>query len=137
MSQPSGWWRTFGVGASFEKEYGDSTRAQPSGVFMGAAVNHTRWGFDARYAIPAGEWVVVMPALGYGRVGADLERMTPTMPSSCLTSNPDPCFGDIKAAYLSADLHIRVAVSPIFALSLAGGYLQGLGVARGADQITA
>jgi hypothetical protein len=137
VSQPSGWWRTFGVGASFEKEYGDSTRAQPSGVFMGAAVNHTRWGFDARYAIPAGEWVVVMPALGYGRVGADLERMTPTMPSSCLTSNPDPCFGDIKAAYLSADLHVRVAVSPIFALSLAGGYLQGLGVARGADQITA
>jgi len=137
VSQPSGWYRTLGVGAYYEKEYGDSTRDQPSGVFMGAAVNHSRWGFDARYAIPAGEWVVVMPALGYGRIGADLERMTPTMPSMCTSTNPDPCFGDIKAAYLAADLHLRVGISPRMALSLSGGYLQGLGVARGADQITA
>lgn len=137
VARPSGWYRTIGIGAYYEKEYGDSTRSQPSGVFMGAAVNHSRWGFDARYAIPAGEWVVIMPALGYGRTGSDLVRMTPTMPSSCLTSNPDPCFGDIKASYMAADLHLRVGISPRMALSLSGGYLLGLGVARGPDQITA
>jgi hypothetical protein len=137
VSQPSGWYRTFGIGAYYEKEYGDATRDQPSGVFMGAAVNHSRWGFDARYAIPAGESVVIMPAIGYGRIGADNERMTPTMPSMCTSTSPDPCFGDIKAAYLSADLHLRLAISPRMALSLAGGYLQGIGVSRGPDQITA
>jgi hypothetical protein len=63
--------------------------------------------------------------------------MTPTAPSMCLTSNPDPCFGGINAGYLSADLHLRVAISPVMALSLAGGYIQGVGVGRGADQITA
>jgi len=137
ISQMSGWFRTLGVGAYFEQEYGDATRNQASGVFMGAAVNHSRWGFDARYGIPAGEWVMIMPALGYSRVGSDLKVMSPTMPSDCVTSNPAPCFGDIKSQYLAADLHIRVGVSPRLALSLTGGYLLGLGVARGADQITA
>jgi hypothetical protein len=137
VTQPDGWYRTLGVGGTFEKEYGDATRTQPSGLFMGAPVNHTRWGFDVRYAIPAGEWLVIMPAVGYGRVGVQLERMTPTMPSMCLTSNPDPCFGGINAGYLSADLHLRAAILPNMALSLVGGYLQGLGVGRGADQITA
>lgn len=137
VAQPSGWYRTLGIGAWYEKEYGDSTRDQPSGVFMGAAVNHSRWGFDARFAIPAGEWVVVMPAIGYGRASTDLVRMSPTAPSSCTSTSPDPCFGDITAAYLAADLHIRVGLSPQAALSLSGGYLVGLGVARGTDQITA
>jgi hypothetical protein len=137
VTQPGGWYRTLGIGAYYEKEYGDATRTMPSGLFSGAAVNHSRWGFDVRYAIPAGEWVIVMPALGYGRLGTDLQRTPPTMPSMCTSATPDPCFGDITAAYLSADLHLRVGVSPRMALSLSGGYLLGLGVSRGADQITA
>ena len=67
------------LGAYYEKEYGDATRTMPNGLFMGAAVNHGRWGFDARYAIPAGEWVIVMPAIGYGRASTDLVRMTPAI----------------------------------------------------------
>jgi hypothetical protein len=137
VTQPGGWYRTLGIGAYYEKEYGDATRTMPSGLFTGAAVNHSRWGFDARYAFPAGDWVIIMPALGYGRIGTDLERMTPTVPSMCTSTTADPCFGDVKAAYLSADLHLRVGISPRAALSLSGGYLLGLGVARGNDQITA
>ena len=93
--------------------------------------------FDARYAIPAGEWVVVMPALGYGRIGADLQRTTPTMPSMCGATSTEPCFADVVATYLSMDLHIRVGFSPTFAMSLSGGYLLGLAVGKGMDQITA
>ena len=137
VSQMSGWYRTLGIGAYYEKEYGNATRTQASGMFTGYPVNHGRWGFDARYGIPAGEWVVIMPAVGYSRTSVDLERAMPVMPSACMTSTADPCFGDIKSQYLSMDLHIRVGVTPRLALSLVGGYLLGLGVSKGADQITA
>ena len=137
VSQMSGWHRTLGIGAYFEKEYGNATRTQPTGMFSGYPINHGRWGLDVRYGIPAGEWVVIMPAVGYSRTGVDLERMTSVAPSACTTTTMDPCFGDIKSQYLTADLHIRVGVSPRLALSLVGGYLLGLGVSKGADQITA
>ena len=71
------------------------------------------------------------------RLTADLERPNPTTPTNCVAASAmDPCFGDVKAAYLSIDLHVRVALSPTFALSLAAGYLQGVQVARGPNQIT-
>jgi len=70
---------------------------------------------------------VIMPALGYGRIGADLQRMQAVAPSGCTAaSSTEPCFGDIKASYLAADVHIRVGLTPAFALSLSGGYLLGL-----------
>ena len=80
-----------------------------------------------------------MPAVGYGRVGADLERMTPTMPSICAAADAtEPVLRATSTRRTSPlDLHIRVGLSPTFALSLSGGYLLGLGVARGMDQITA
>ena len=34
-----------------------------------------------------------------------------------------------------ADLHLRIAATPTFALSLTGGYLLGLGVGKGVGQI--
>jgi len=138
VTQPGGWYRTLGVGAWYEKEYGDATHDAAGGMFTGYPFSQSRWGFDARYGIPAGEWVVIMPAIGYGRAGADLQRMQPVAPSGCAAaSSTDPCFGDINVSYLAADLHVRVGFSPAFAMSLSGGYLQGLGVARGMDQITA
>jgi hypothetical protein len=103
---------------------------------MGYPLNQSRWGFDARYAIPAGDWVVIMPAVGYGHIGADLQRTTAVAPSDCTSTQGDPCFGDVSASYLSADVHIRVGLTPTVALSLSGGYFQGLGVSRGMDQIT-
>jgi hypothetical protein len=136
VSQPSGWYRTLGVGAWYEKEYGDATQNGAGGMFTGYPFNQNRWGFDARYAIPAGDWVVIMPAVGYGRIGADLQRMTSTAPADCMSTSTDPCFGDVKASYLSADVHVRVGLTPTMAVSLSGGYYQGLGVSRGMDQIT-
>ena len=36
VSQPNGWYRTLGIGASYEKEYGDATQSAPmSGLFIG------------------------------------------------------------------------------------------------------
>jgi len=138
VTRPNGAWRTIGIGAFYEKEYGDATWNSPmSGQFVGYGFNQSRWGFDARWAIPAGEWVVIVPALGYGRIGADLKRMTPTAPSSCGATVMEPCFADINASYVSADLHLRFGVTSTFALSLSGGYLLGLGVQRGMDQIAA
>ena len=80
VTQPNGWYRTIGIGAVYEKEYGDATHDAAGGMFNGYPFNQSRWGFDVRFAIPAGEWVVIMPALGYGRIGADLQRMNPTTP---------------------------------------------------------
>jgi hypothetical protein len=138
VTQMSGAYRTLGIGAFYEKEYGDATSTMPDGSFSGYGFNQSRWGFDARYGIPIGDTFLLMPAIGYGRIGADLERMQAVTPANCMSAGGmPPCFGDIKAAYLNLDVHLRLAVSPVFALSLAGGYLQGIGVARGPDQITA
>src|SRR6266498_2429467 len=138
VTRPNGWYRTIGVGAVYEKEYGDATHNATGGMFNGYPFNQSRLGFDVRFAIPAGEWVIVMPAIGYGRVGADLQRSNPTTPTNCTAASAmDPCFGDVNASYLSVDVHIRMGLSPTLALSLAGGYLQGLGVTKGMDQITA
>jgi hypothetical protein len=137
MTQPNGWFRTLGIGASYAKEYGDAITQGMSGMFTGYPVSQGRWGFDVRYAIPAGERVVLIPALGYGNMSADLKRMSPLAPSSCLTAETAPCFADIKTSYVSADFHIRVAATETLAVSLSGGYLAGLGVASGMDQISA
>jgi hypothetical protein len=138
VTQPNGWYRTIGLGITYEKEYGDATHNASSGMFNGYPFNQSRLGIDLRFAIPAGDSVIIMPAIGYGRVGADLQRPSPTTPTNCTVSSAmDPCFGDVNASYLSVDVHIRVGLTPTFALSLAGGYLQGLGVQRGMDQITA
>ena len=66
LNLPNGWFRTLGIGASYAKEYGDAITEGMSGMFTGYPVNQGRWGFDARYAIPVGERVVLIPALGYG-----------------------------------------------------------------------
>ena len=93
VSQPSGWYRTLGIGVQYEKQYGDATYNEPmTDMFNGYPFSQSRLAFDARYAIPAGEWVVVMPAVGYGRVGADLERTTPTMPGMCVSTETDAVF---------------------------------------------
>lgn len=138
VSQPGGWYRTLGIGVQYEKQYGDATTDMPmTGGFNGYNFSQSRLAFDARYAIPAGEWVVVMPALGYGRVSADLQRTPPLTPTDCPSTSDQPCFADVVATYLSMDVHIRVGFSPTFAMSLAGGYLLGIAVGKGTDQITA
>jgi hypothetical protein len=138
VTRPNGWYRTIGLGLVYEKEYGDATHDAAGGMFNGYPFNQSRFGFDLRFAIPAGDWVIVMPAIGYGVVGADLQRPNPTTPTNCTAASAmDPCFGDVHSSFVSIDVHIRVGLSPTMAVSLAGGYLQGLHVTRGMDQITA
>src|SRR5436190_8728919 len=48
VTQPGGWYRTLGLGAYYEKEYGDATHDAATGSFTGYPFNQSRWGFDAR-----------------------------------------------------------------------------------------
>jgi hypothetical protein len=138
VNQPSGAHRTLGIGAYYEKQFGTATYESPmTGEFSGYGFSQSRWGFDVRWGIPAGQWVLIMPAVGYGRTSADLEqRGSPTAPSMCGATSTMVCFADANAAYISADLHLRVGFTPTFAMSLVGGYLLGVGVGKGMDQIT-
>jgi hypothetical protein len=138
VTQPNGAYRTLGIGAFYEKQYGSGIQEMPmTGMFTGYPYNQGRWGFDVRWGIPVGQWVLIMPAVGYGRISTDLQRTEPTPPSGCNSTVTSPCFADTNTAYLSADVHLRFGVTPTFALSLAGGYMLGLGVGRGTDQIAA
>jgi hypothetical protein len=128
--------RFLGVGIWYGKEMGSAGLGQMNGSTISYPVSHGRWGFDVRYAIPIGERVVLVPALGYGKVTADLERSMPVAPMSCPNTGViEPCFGDINASHLNADMHIRVAVSSVIGVSLSGGYRHGLSVARGMGTI--
>jgi hypothetical protein len=81
VSQPNGWYRTLGIGAYYEKQYGDATSTCETDV-QRLRLQSEPLGFDARRH-PGGEWVVMMPALGYGAHGADLQRTTPSTPANC------------------------------------------------------
>ena len=111
MTQPNGWYRTLGIGGSYAKEYGDAITQGMSGMFTGYPVNQGRWGFDARYAIPVGEHVVLIPALGLrqhvGRPQADVAARAVELPHGrdgavlrghqdvvCLGGLPHPRRGD-------------------------------------------
>ena len=137
VTRPNGWYRTIGLGVAYEKQYGNAVHDMANGMFNGYPFSQSRLGFDLRVGIPAGEWVVIMPAIGYGKTSADLRRSTSSTPTACVAASAtDPCFGDVNVSYMTVDLHIRIAVTPNFALSLAGGYLHGLSVTKGMDQIT-
>jgi len=131
--------RMLGLGVWYEKEYGNAGASQTDGSTISFPVSHGRWGFDLRYAFALGERVVLAPALGFGKTTADLGRNMPIAPLMC-TATPastPPCFGDVNASHLVVDIHLRIAATPTLALSLAGGYLPGLGVGRGTGGIAA
>jgi hypothetical protein len=77
-----------------------------------------------------------MPALGYGQSSADLERRTARLPSACMRGEAQPCFADANTIFAAFDLHLRIAVGSGFSLSLSGGYMLGLDVKSGMDQIS-
>ncbi len=89
-----------------------------------------RLGIDLRYAIALGSRVVIIPALGYGKLSVDLQSPTPVIPSDCEAGSMLPCFGDVSASHLTADLHIRIAFTEALAVSVVGGFRRGLNVSR-------
>ena len=121
----------------YEKEYGDATHNADERMFNGYPFNQSRLGFDVRFAIPAGDWVIVMPAVGYGRVGADLRaadrpcrrtaRSRRRWTRASATSKRRTCRSICTSGSRFADV-----------CAVARGRLPaGARVARGTDQITA
>src|SRR4029077_13525321 len=130
--------RKLGLGVSYERTSGTASIYQMAdGSTVSYPVSQGSFGLDVRYAFPIGPRVVLIPALGYGKASADLSRRTPVVPSMCIATNAQPCFADAKPSYISIDMHLRVAAPPGLSLSLVGGYLLGLSVADGMDQISA
>lgn len=141
MLAPPGMHRRIGIGVLYDRQSGTAGRYDmATGSTVTYPVSQSRLGVDARFFIPAGARVLIVPSIGYGRVSADLQRRTPVgAPSACLLTNADPCFADLNASYLSFDAHLRIAATPELALTLVGGYFAGvfgLGVKSGADQIS-
>ena len=138
LRTPPGMHRRIGIGIAYERQSGTAGRYDmATGSTITYPVSQSRLGIDGRFFFPLGANVVLAPAVGYGKMSADLQRRTPVgPPSSCLATNADPCFADLNASYASFDLHLRIAPTPELALTLVGGYYLGLGVKTGADQIS-
>jgi hypothetical protein len=139
LRTPPGFHRSLGIGASYEAESGNAGIIQGDGTTRSYPVGMNRWGADLRYALMFGPRWVVVPAVGYGRSSANLQDVPPSMvvtPSACTPSTSYPCFASANPAYVSLDVNVRAVVLPMLSVSLAAGYLAGLGVASGAGQIS-
>ena len=133
----NGWLRTLGIGADLAMEFGSAALQQSGGgPTVSFPVTQRRYAFDIRYAVTAGDRVVIVPAIGLGNSSFDLKTNMPIPPSSCNDAmNTQPCIPGVQATYLVADLHLRVAAADDIALSLSAGYLLGLAVGRGRGQL--
>ena len=132
-----GWFSKFGLGFNFEREVGRAAVAQSNGSTISYPVTQGRWSLDLRFAIPLGSRVVLVPAFGYGLSTFDLGRNVPVNPSGCTNASTEACLADVPAAYLIADMDIRIAFNPSWALSFKAGYLPGMGVGRAMGQLGA
>ncbi len=138
LRSPPGKHRRIGIGVSYDRQTGTAGHYNMAdGSTITYPVSQSRLGIDGRFFFPLGARVVLAPAVGYGKVSADLRRlMSIGSPSACLATSAQPCFADLNASYVSFDLHLRIAATPELAFTLVGGYLLGLGVKTGADQIS-
>jgi hypothetical protein len=134
-----GWQQTIGVGFRYANEmYGTAGVRDPGNdALISYPVKQMRWGIDLRYAIPLGSHVVIVPALGYSKLTVDLQRPTPLGPSMCTSGSSPPCFGDVNASSLSADVQVRIAINAVLAASLTAGFYRGLNIARAQGGIAA
>ena len=134
-----GWHQMLGIGFQYANEFVGSAGVHDanSEALVSYPVKQARWGVDLRYALTFGEHVVIIPAIGYGKLAVDLQRPTPVAPSACMVGSDLPCFGDVNASHLTADLHIRIAVSSGFGLSLVSGFYRGLNISRAMGGIAA
>jgi hypothetical protein len=134
-----GWYDAIGIGFRYANELIGSAGVHDPGndSLIIYPVKQARWGFDLRYALALGTHLVLVPALGYDELSVDLDRPAPVAPSMCPAGSPLPCFADVSASHLTADVYARFAVTPAFGLSLALGYARGLSVSRASGQLAA
>jgi hypothetical protein len=133
----SGWLSTLGIGADLAMEFGSAALQQAGGgPTVSFPVTERRYAFDVRYAVTVGDRVVIVPAIGLGNSTFDLKTNVPIPPSSCSAAmNTQPCIPGVRATYLMAGAHLRIAASDDIALSLSAGYQLGLAVGRGRGQV--
>jgi hypothetical protein len=139
LRAPPGFYRHLGLGVTFERQSGSIDLVQAgNGSTSSYGLTQSRWGIDLRYFFAIGPHVVLVPAVGYGQSDADdaIPTAMAPMPSGCLVTNALPCVADANPAYLTVDFHLRVAATPALSLSLVPGYMLGVGVGKGAGQIS-
>ena len=98
--QSSGWGASASA-RSLATEIGNAGIGQPDNGTLIYPFTETRWGFDLRYAIPLGERFLLLPRLGYGHVGYDLERRNQPAPSLCTTTSTQVCLPDVQLSHLT------------------------------------
>jgi hypothetical protein len=133
-----GWYSKLGLGATVEKDFGNAQLTQMDGSTLGFPVSDVRWSIDARYALPLGDHVVLVPTAGYGHASYDIERKTETTPPSmCGTNATQICLPDVALSHFTLGVDTRVAFTQTFGMSLGLAFLPAFGVGRGAGQIGA
>ena len=95
-----------------------------------------RWSVDARYAYAAGERWVLVPRVGFGHSGYDVQRKTETTPPSMCTANATSvCLPDVTFSHFVLGAEARVAFTPAFGMWLGAAFLPAFGVGRAPGQL--
>lgn len=121
----------FGVGASFEREIGSAAVEQTDGGSLGYPVSEGRWSVDLRYAFLFGQRFVLMPLVGFGHSGFDVQRRTETtVPSMCTAMTTQVCLPDVAVSHMTVGASGRFAMTPQWGLSVGLAVLPAFGVSR-------
>jgi hypothetical protein len=130
------WFTRFGVGASFEREFGSAGLSQADGGTLEYGITEERWSVDVRYAYAAGERWVLVPRVGFGHSGYDVQRKTETTPPSMCTANATSvCLPDVTYSHFVLGAEARVAFTPSFGMWLGAAFLPAFGVGRAPGQL--
>jgi hypothetical protein len=138
MLAGSDWFTRFGLGASFEREFGSAGLAQADGGTLEYGITEMRWSVDVRYAYAAGERWVLVPRVGFGHSGYDVQRKTETTPPSmCTATATSVCLPDVTYSHLVLGAEARVAFTPTFGMWLGAAFLPAFGVGTAPGQLGA
>jgi hypothetical protein len=134
----SGWFSNLGLGAQFEREFGNAGLPQGDGGTLNYAVTEMRWAIDVHYSFQLGERFVLVPYAGYGHSGYDIQRTNETTaPSACTGNIMQICLPDVQLSHMTLGLLARVAFTPTFGMSLGAAWLPAFGVGKAPGQIGA
>jgi hypothetical protein len=136
--RPRSWLAGLGVGATFEHEIGSAEIGQADGATLGFPVSEGRWSIDLRYALSFRDRFVLVPRVGYGHSGFDVERRTETTaPSMCTGTSTQVCLPDVQVSHVTVGVEGRLSVAPAWALTAGAALLPAFGVGRGRGQLGA
>jgi hypothetical protein len=137
LAEPGSWLARWGVAGSFAFERGDAGVGQPGGGTLTYPAGQRRWDIDVRYALDAGDRLVIVPRLGVGASSYDVDGRAPVAPSMCAGASTQVCRPGVTVAHATLGVDVRAALTPDVALSAAAAYLPGFSVGGGAGQLGA